>query len=101
MEIIGDYILIENINELRKNMVWENNGKIRVSAIGIFHNVNQVAYPCAFKYFEYCDSHCCGEYFPCSPRRMAQDIKIEIVRLNERIEELNNILDILESEESE
>lgn len=96
MEVIGRYVLVENINELKKDIIWEDSKNIRVTAMGTFHDVNQVIYPCVFKYLEPYDSHCCGDYFPCSKYEMVQSVGMEIARLTSKIEKFNKILDTLQ-----
>jgi len=102
MKIIGIFALVENVNELKKNIVWEDNENIGVRAIGTFHDINKVVYPCAFKCtFSPYDSHCCADWVPCSKHEMAQFVKIEIMRLSSKIERFNRVLDTLKEEESE
>jgi hypothetical protein len=99
MVVIGEYVLVENIDELKKNAIWEDDKNIRVSALGIFRYINQVIYPCAFRYVDAYDSHFCGDYIPCSKHEMAQIVKVEIMRLSSKIERFNGVLDILNDKE--
>jgi hypothetical protein len=95
MVVIGEYVLVENIDELKKNAIWEDDKNIRVSALGIFHYINQVIYPCAFRYVDAYDSNFYGDYIPCSKREMALVVKVEIMRFSSKIERLNRVLEIL------
>lgn len=84
------YVMVNNLDELQKNAVWEDENAIRVTHMGVFHDTNKVAYPQCFKYYSPMDSHCCGDYWPCEKIEMIESIDEEIKRL----EDLKKDIDI-------
>ena len=95
MEKINRYVLVNNINELKKDAIWDDGKNIRVSCMGVFHKLDKVIFPQTFKYLEPYDNHCCGDYFPCDKTEMVQAVNMQICRYEKEIENYKKILDVL------
>jgi len=95
----GKYVLVYDIHELKKNVVWEKENSICVEGMGVFHDVNETTtFPHTFKYFESCwDTHFCGDYFSCDKAEMIQAVEMEVSRIKHRIEECKKVIDFLKS----
>lgn len=97
MEEIYEYVLVNDIDELKKNAIWSDKKRIRVNRMGVFHELDKVTFPQTFKYFVPDDYHCCGDYFPCDKADMAQAINMQICRYENKIEKYKKVLDLLKS----
>ena len=94
----GKYVLVYDIRELKKDVVWEEENSIRVAHMGVFHNVNDTTiFPHVFKYFESWDTHSCGDYFSCDKAEMIQAVEMEVSRIKHRIKECKKVIDFLKS----
>lgn len=45
MNIVGDYVLVEDIDELKERSIWDKGNEICTVGLGIFHDVLNVSYP--------------------------------------------------------
>ena len=82
------YVIVTNIEELKKEgVIWENGNDMRVKNFGVFHLKN-TNFPQCFKYFGW-DTHSCGDYFPCDKTEMITTIENTI----EKLKNLKNLVD--------
>jgi hypothetical protein len=90
MNKLGDYILVESIDELKKQAAWENDKDISVIGLGIFYDVHDISYPHVFVR---------GRdlvYKPCSKADMLLVTETEIMMLKSRIKGYEELCDKLE-----
>lgn len=79
----GKYVIIINIEEIKKrDVLWEDGKNIRVEKFGVFHLEN-ANFPQCFKYVANEDPHCCGNYFPCDKTEMIIAIERKIKKLKD------------------
>lgn len=97
MEKINGYVLVNNINELKEDVVWDDGKNIRILRMGVFHELDKVNFPQTFKYLESYDSHCCGDYFPCDKTEMIQAVNMQICKYEEKIKNCKKTLDTLKN----
>lgn len=90
MDKLGNYILVDRIEELESEASWKNDYDIFVIGLGIFHNVHEVTYPHVFKK---CTA---GEYMPCSKVDMLLVTSLEIMMLKGRIRSYEKLEEKLE-----
>lgn len=95
MTKFGKYVLVYDIHDFKKDVVWEDENRIYVAHMGVFHNVNGITFPHVFKYFESWDTHSCGDYFSCDKAEMIQAARQKIARLTNEIEECKKVIDFL------
>lgn len=91
MFTVDNYSYVESIDELKNGSAWIEDGNICVVCLGIFHDTTNINYPHAFKYHESLDTHCCGDWYPCTNRDMITGIDKEIECYKQNIEELRNL----------
>jgi hypothetical protein len=95
MKKVNRYVLVNNIDELKEEALYEYENNIRVACMGVFHDLDKVTFPQTFKYLEPYDSHCCGDYFPCDKTEMIQAVNMQICKYERGIEDCKKILDTL------
>lgn len=96
MKKLGNYILVESIDELRGIAEWQEAGNFRVNDMGIFYNASKITYPHVFKYHDPHDSRCMPEYHPCSKDDMLFCTNMEISLLKGKIRNYEELRDKLE-----
>lgn len=97
MEKINRYVLVNNIDELKEDALWETEKSIRVSCMGIFHGLDKATFPQTFRYLDSYDNHWCGNYIPCDKTEMIQEIDMQIRRYKAEIKNCKKILDTLKN----
>lgn len=91
MNIVGDYVLVEDIDELKERSIWDNGNEICITGLGIFHDVLNISYPHVFKIYWTQDTHSCGDCYPYSNREMIKAIDNVIHGHEESIERLRKL----------
>lgn len=86
----GKYIIVTDIEELRKNPIWEQKNTIRTEE-GVFHLTKKVNFPQCFEYVEPFDFHFCGDYYPCNKAKMVKAIEERIKELTDLKEKVDTI----------
>lgn len=97
MYTIGDYRLVENIDELVSESDWMLDDDIGVNKWGVFHDARVVKYPHVFKHiasrgliFDFN----LPEYCPCSADEMIQEIRKRLDVLKSDARHYNEVLDV-------
>jgi hypothetical protein len=91
MNTVGNFVLVESIDEIRERSVWDKGNEICTMGLGIFHNVLNISYPHVFEIYWPEDAHCCGDCYPCSNRDMITAVDNEIHGHEQSIERLRNL----------
>lgn len=102
MYTIGDYRLVENIDELVSESDWMLNDDIGVNKWGVFHDARDVTYPHAFK----CNATLRGfagdynlpEYYPCTCDEMIREIRKRLDVLKSDVRYYNEVLNVCAKE---
>lgn len=86
-----EYIMVDNIEDLKsEEIIWEEYYAIRIDGYGIFHNIDEVSFPCCFKCLEYGNAGHCAEWFPCDKEKMIQRIEKDIEEDKKILEKIKN-----------
>lgn len=102
MYAIGDYRLVENIDELVSESDWMLDDDICVSKWGVFNDARVVKYPHAFK----CNATLRGfagvfnlpEYYPCTSDEMIREIRKRLDVLKSDARYYNEVLNVCAKE---
>lgn len=78
MKILGDYILVESIDEFNDRIAWDKEVDIFVNYLGVFHDISSVSYPHAFERVAGYDMSPVKHYVPVPKDEMVRAVKKKI-----------------------
>lgn len=96
METIGEYVMVESIDEIADIRHYDCGDGIYTDAFGMFHEARKVTYPHVFKrHNNFGPLHPNG-YYPCEKDDMIQKVRCRIDALQYDVDYYNKMLSKLE-----